>query len=286
MPPVWRTRRFVLDLQRPQVMGIVNATPDSFSDGGRFLDPSAALAQARHLLDDGADMLDIGAESTRPGAAAVTPEQEWARLAPVLQELVRWQVPLSVDTRHALVMRRALALGVDIINDVQALQGEGALAAVADHPGCGVCLMHMHREPGQMQQQPLQGDAVPQVVQALAQAAQAALAVGVAPESVVLDPGIGFGKTPEQNLALLAHTDALLALGFPVLAGWSRKSTLGLVAGTPGQPLPVAERLSASLAAALLSVERGARIVRVHDVRETVQVLRVWQAERSLRSRI
>ncbi|MEY2772547.1 MAG: hypothetical protein RIQ38_2966 [Pseudomonadota bacterium] len=286
MSPVWQTRRFVLNLQRPQVMGIVNATPDSFSDGGRFLDPRAALAQAQRLLDDGADLLDIGAESTRPGAAAVTPEAEWARLAPVLEELVRWQVPLSVDTRHALVMRRALAMGVDIINDVQALQGEGALAAVAEHPGCGVCLMHMHREPGQMQQQPLQGDAVPQVVQALAQAAQAVRAAGVAPSCVVLDPGIGFGKTPEQNLALLAHTDALLALGYPVLAGWSRKSTLGVVAGAPGQPLPVAERLSASLAAALLSVERGARIVRVHDVRETVQVLRVWQAERSLRSRI
>lgn len=287
----WQTSRFRLDLSRPRVMGIVNLTPDSFSDGGRWADPATALRHCEALLAEGADLLDLGAESSRPGAASLPADEEWRRLAPVLREAVRLGVPVSVDTYKPRVMQAALDAGADIVNDIWALRwhdagaGEApgaAAAVVAAHPACGVCLMHMHGEPATMQRVPMDGDAVPQVRSFLAEAVQALRARGVAPERITLDPGIGFGKTVEQNFALLARQHALLDLGYPLLVGWSRKSALAKAAGEPA-PAPT-ERVTHSVAAALLSVERGARIVRVHDVRATVDALRVWQAATSATS--
>lgn len=276
----WRTSRFVIDLRQPRVMGIVNVTPDSFSDGGVHAETSRALRHAEALLKQGADILDLGGESTRPGAPPVPLEEERARVVPVVREAVRWGVPISIDTYKPEVMAECLALGADIINDVWALRrtsSDGsttALDVVAQHPSCGVVLMHMHRQPQDMQAQPMQGDAVVQVRDFLAERAAAAQARGVARQRLVLDYGIGFGKTVEQNLDLLARQGELLALGYPLLAGWSRKSTLGRITGVD----VAAERLGASVAAALLAVQRGARIVRVHDVAATVQALKVWQA--------
>ncbi len=272
---IWQTTRFALDLQRPQVMGIVNLTPDSFSDGGRHADTAAGLRHAERLLREGADVLDIGGESTRPGSPVVPADEEWRRIEGFLHEALRWQVPISVDTYKPETMRRALALGVDIVNDIWALQQPGALQAVVEHPGCGVCLMHMHRDPQTMQKAPMQGDVLAQVAAFLSERAQALRTQGVAAERIVLDYGIGFGKTVAQNFSLLARQAELLTLGYPLLAGWSRKSSLGAVLAEDGEsPLPE-QRVAASVAAALLAVERGARIVRVHDVRETVQALKV-----------
>jgi dihydropteroate synthase len=270
----WQTARFDVDLSTPQVMGIVNVTPDSFSDGGQHASSQAALRHCEQLLKDGAHMLDIGGESTRPGSPAVPLDEELARVLPVVQAAVRLGVPVSVDTYKPEVMRAVLDAGADIINDIWALRQGDALQVVAAHPACGVCLMHMHRDPQTMQVQPMEGDVLPGVTAFLQERAQALQALGVAPARIVLDPGVGFGKTVAQNFSLLAHQSRLLALGSPLLAGWSRKSSLGAVTG---RELP-AERVSASVAAALLAVERGARIVRVHDVRETVDALRVWQA--------
>ena len=272
---IWQTTRFALDLQRPQVMGIVNLTPDSFSDGGRHADTAAGLRHAERLLREGADVLDIGGESTRPGSPVVPADEEWRRIEGFLQEALRWQVPISVDTYKAQTMRRALALGVDIVNDIWALQQPGALQAVAEHPACGVCLMHMHRDPQTMQKAPMQGDVLPQVAAFLHERVQALRAQGVAAERIVLDYGIGFGKTVAQNFSLLARQAELLALGYPLLAGWSRKSSLGAVLAESAEPPAPEQRVAASVAAALMAVERGARIVRVHDVRETVQALKV-----------
>lgn len=278
--PVWKTTRFEIDLGQPQVMGIVNVTPDSFSDGGRHDDPARALAHAEQLLKDGATILDIGGESTRPGAPPVSLQDELDRVLPVLRLALKLGVPLSIDTYKPEVMQACLDLGADIINDVWALQrpfesGQGSgVEVVARHPSCGVCLMHMHLEPRSMQVAPMTGDVVPQVVDFLRQRAERLLAQGVAPERLVLDYGIGFGKTVAQNFALLARQPELLALGYPLLAGWSRKSSLGAVTG---HEIP-RERVAASVAAHLLAVERGARIVRVHDVRETVDAIKVWQA--------
>lgn len=274
----WQTTRFRIALSRPQVMGIVNVTPDSFSDGGQHASTAAALRHCERLLADGADILDIGGESTRPGSPAVPLDEELARVLPVLREAVRLGVPVSVDTYKPEVMAAALDLGVDIVNDIWALRRPGALAAVAAHPDCGLCLMHMHGNPQTMQLAPMQGDAVPQVLQFLTQAAHTVQAQGVAAPRIVLDPGIGFGKTPAQNFALLARQRELLAAGHPLLLGWSRKSSLGIaLQGNAPEPPPPAERVTASVAAALLAVERGAAIVRVHDVRETVQALAVWK---------
>ena len=272
---IWQTTRFALDLRRPQVMGIVNLTPDSFSDGGRHADAAAALRHAERLLREGADVLDVGGESTRPGSPVVPADEEWRRIEGFLQEALRWRVPISVDTYKAETMRRALAMGVDIVNDIWALQQPGALDAVVGHAGCGVCLMHMHRDPQTMQKAPMQGDVLPQVADFLQARAQALRAQGVAAERIVLDCGIGFGKTVAQNFSLLARQHELLALGYPLLAGWSRKSSLGAVLADGGQAPPPDQRVAASVAAALMAVERGARIVRVHDVRETVQALAV-----------
>jgi len=278
---IWQTSRFCIDLRRPQVMGIVNLTPDSFSGDGRLSGPGevrATLAHCERLVAEGADLLDLGAESSRPGAAPLPLEVECARLLPVLGEVVRWGVPISVDTYKGEVMQAALDLGADIINDIWALRQPGALQAVSRHRSCGICLMHMHREPQTMQVQPMTDPALPQVRAFLNEAALRVRGAGVAPDRIVLDPGVGFGKTVAQNLEMLKHPAALLELGYPLVAAWSRKSSLGAVMATGDEPLPVSERLPGSLAAALLAVERGARIVRVHDVRETVGALRVWQA--------
>jgi dihydropteroate synthase len=267
----WRTSRFEIDLARPRVMGIVNVTPDSFSDGGR--DAAAAVAHCDQLLREGAEILDIGGESTRPGARTPSAVEELARVLPVLCHAVTLGVPVSVDTSQPSVIRAALDLGVDIVNDVRALQRPGALEAVAAHPHAGVCLMHMQGEPGAMQTAPHYEDVVAEVAAFLGARRDAALAAGIGAGRIVLDPGIGFGKTVEHNLALLARQQELLALGQPLLLGWSRKSTLGAVTGRA-----VGERQAASVAAALLAVERGARIVRVHDVAATVDAMKLWCA--------
>ncbi len=269
----WQTSRFVVDLSRPRVMGIVNVTPDSFSDGGLHADAASALRHAERLLKEGADLLDIGGESTRPGSPRVPLDVELARVLPIVREAVAWGVPISVDTYKTAVMQQVLDVGADIINDIAALREPGAAEAVAAHPACGVCLMHMHRDPQTMQVQPMQGDVLPQVRSFLGLRAQALLALGVQKNRIVLDPGIGFGKTVEQNFALLARQGELLPAGYPLLAGWSRKSSLGAVTG-----LPAADRTIPSVAAAVLAAERGARVLRVHDVRKTVQALAVWQA--------
>ena len=270
---IWQTSRFAIDLARPQVMGIVNVTPDSFSDGGRYGSTAAALRHCEQLLKEGADILDIGGESTRPGSPAVPLDEELSRVVPLVREAVTLGVPISVDTYKPEVMRAVLDLGADIINDIWALRQPGAAAAVAAHPQCGVCLMHMHRDPQTMQQAPMEGDVVPQVLSFLELQAHNLLALGVEKTRILLDAGIGFGKTVEQNFALLARHSELLAAGYPLLAGWSRKSSLGAVTG-----LEVDQRMVPSVAAAVLAIERGASVVRVHDVRETVAALAVWSA--------
>lgn len=283
---LWQTTRYRIDLSRPQVMGIVNITPDSFS-GASHTDAQAALAHCEQLLKDGADILDLGAESTRPGAVRVPSDEELARLLPVLHEAVRLGAPISVDSYKPRVMQAALDLGADIVNDIWALRWRepgnplDARAVVAGHPACGVCLMHMHGEPRTMQVQPMEGDVLPAVTRFLSEAAQGLRDLGVAAERIVLDPGIGFGKTVVQNFSLLARQSELSSLGYALLAGWSRKSSLGAVAGLPeGSAVPVGqhERLAPSIAAAVLAAERGAAILRVHDVKETVQAMKVLLA--------
>lgn len=272
----WITTRFDIDLQTPKIMGIVNVTPDSFSDGGRHQGVSAALSHCEQLLKDGADILDIGGESTRPGSPAVTLDEELMRVIPVVREAVRLNVPVSVDTYKPEVMQAVLDLGADIVNDIWALRQGRSVEVVARHPRCGVCLMHMHRDPQTMQMEPMDGDVLQQVAGFLQERVLTLRRSGVADGRVVLDPGIGFGKTVQQNFALLARQADLLALGFPLLAGWSRKSSLGAVTGRT-EPF---ERVSASVAAALLAVDRGALVVRVHDVRETADAINVWTAVR------
>ena len=269
----WKTTRFDIALDEPRVMGIVNVTPDSFSDGGRHADATAALRHAEQLLKDGADILDIGGESTRPGSPRVPLEAELARVLPVVRAAMSWGVPPSVDTYKSAVMQQVLDLGADIINDIAALREPGAAEVVAAHPACGVCLMHMHRDPQTMQVQPMEGDVLPQVLSFLELHTQALQALGVDKARIVLDPGIGFGKTVEQNFALLARQGELLAAGYPLLAGWSRKSALGAVTG-----LDAPQRTIPSVAAAVLAAERGAHVLRVHDVRETVQALKILAA--------
>lgn len=285
----WKTTRYDIDLGQPLVMGIVNVTPDSFSDGGRHADTSSALRHAERLLRDGAQLLDIGGESTRPGSPAVPLREELARVVPLVREAVKLGVPISVDTYKPEVMAAVLDLGADIINDIWALRrasdagGPSALDVVRQHPACGICLMHMHGDPQTMQLAPMAGDAVPQVLRFLTQSARSLQAQGVNGQRIVLDPGIGFGKTVAQNFSLLARQHELLEAGWPLLLGWSRKSSIGKVLqGESAEPPPPGERVMGSVAAALLAVERGARIVRVHDVRETVQALQVWAAARAV----
>jgi dihydropteroate synthase len=266
--------------ERALIMGIVNVTPDSFSDGGRFAEPSAAMAHCERMLAEGADLLDIGGESTRPGARAPSLQEELDRVLPVLRYAVTLGVPVSVDTSEPQVMRAALDLGTDIVNDVRALTRSGALAAVAAHRTAGVCLMHMQGEPGSMQSHPVYLDIVAEVRAFLAERLERAVEAGIGRDRVVLDPGIGFGKSVVHNLALLARQGELLGLGAPLLVGWSRKSTLGAITGRP-----VGERQAASVAAALLAVERGASVVRVHDVQSTVDALALWSAMRNEEAR-
>jgi dihydropteroate synthase len=269
----WQTTRFTLDLTRPRVMGIVNVTPDSFSDGGQHADTRAALAHCEQLLAEGADILDLGGESSRPGAEPVSLHEELARVLPVLAGALKLGCPVSVDTLKPEVMKQALAMGADIINDINALRGPGAAEAVLAHPGCGVCLMHMRGAPPTMQQRTDYTDVVAEVNDFLRERIEALRAMGVTAERIVLDPGIGFGKSVEHNIELLRRQRELLVLGRPLLLGWSRKSTLGAITGRAA-----AERLPASLAAALAAVQSGAAIVRVHDVAATVDVLKVWRA--------
>ena len=269
----WQTTRYEIDLARPRVMGIVNVTPDSFSDGGQHADTRAALAHCEQLLAEGADILDIGGESTRPGAESVSLADELARVLPVLEGALKLGCPVSVDTLKTEVMVQALAMGADIINDVNALRAPGAVEAVAAHPRCGVCLMHMRGAPKTMQQRTDYEDVVAEVGDFLRARFEALQATGVAAERIVFDPGIGFGKSVEQNIELLRRQRELLILGRPLLLGWSRKSTLGAITGRSA-----AERLPASVAAVLAAVQSGAHIVRVHDVAATVDALAVWRA--------
>ena len=286
---IWQTSRFDIDLSRPQVMGIVNVTPDSFSDGGSHGTTAAALAHCEQLVAEGIDILDIGGESTRPGAPPVSLAEELARVLPLVKEAVKLGLPVSVDTYKPQVMQAVLDLGADIINDVWSLRWRDAnghadaATVVAAHPKCGVCLMHMHLEPQTMQVQPMQGEVVPQVLSFLQHSALALEGLGVEKTRIVLDPGIGFGKTVAQNFSLLARQRELLAAGYPLLVGWSRKSSLaGMTAhADQGEKLAPQQRLAPSLAAALCAVQRGASVIRVHDVKETVQVLRVLDAIRS-----
>ena len=284
---LWQTSRHEIDLARPQVMGIVNVTPDSFSDGGKFFAVGtarhSALEQCDQLVKDGADILDIGGESSRPGALPLPLAEELARVLPVVRHAVTLGVAVSVDTYKPEVMQAVLGLGADIINDIWALRQIGALQAVATHPTCGVCLMHMHREPQTMQAEPMQGDVVTQVLVFLKERARVIESAGIKHNRIVLDAGIGFGKTVAQNFALLARQQALLVAGYPLLAGWSRKSSLAAVGSTLPElaaQMDVIDRMVPSVVAAVLAVERGARVVRVHDVRETVQALKVWSASK------
>jgi dihydropteroate synthase len=267
-----RCGKFKLDLSRPKVMGIVNVTPDSFSDGGRHISLAAAIAHAHKLIADGADILDIGGESTRPGAAAVGEQQELDRVLPVIEGLRDIAVPVSIDTWKPAVMRAALASGASMVNDINALQAPDALAVLAGSDAA-VCLMHKQGTPESMQLAPSYADVTGEVMEFLRIRMEAALAAGISRERIVLDPGFGFGKTLVHNLALLKNMQMLNELGVPVLAGLSRKSMLGSITGRE-----VDERVTASVAAALVAVQRGARIVRVHDVRETVDALKVWNA--------
>jgi dihydropteroate synthase len=265
--------RFRLSLERPLIMGVVNITPDSFSDGGRFLDPAAAVAHARRLIDEGADLIDLGAESSRPGAAAVvSAEEELRRLLPVLRGLRDAPVPISVDTTKPEVMRAALAEGASVINDINALRAAGAIAAVAA-TDASVCLMHMQGTPGTMQQHPSYDNVVAEVKAFLSERVRAVRDAGIAAERIAINPGFGFGKTLEHNLELLRHLREFTQLGAPVLAGWSRKSSLGRITGKPA-----ADRLAASVAAALIAAQNGAGILRVHDVAATRDALAVLAA--------
>jgi len=269
---VLRCGGFLLPLDRPLLMGVVNVTPDSFSDGGEFLEPKAAIAHARRLIEEGADIVDIGGESSRPGAQAVAETAELARVLPVLKALK--DVPVSVDTRRPSVMRAVLAEGASMINDIEALEAPGALDAVAD-TDCAVCLMHKQGDAATMQQNPRYDDVVAEVRKYLANRVAACGTAGIERDRIVVDPGFGFGKTPAHNFRLLRELASFTGMGVPVLAGWSRKSALGSVTGRPA-----GERLAGSLAAALLALQAGATILRVHDVKETRDVIAVWDAWR------
>ena len=277
--PTWQAGRFRIDLSAPKIMGIINLTPDSFSDGGTYSRSArAALAHAERLLTEGAHILDIGGESTRPGAAHVSPEEEWARLQPVVEEIVKWNVPLSVDTRRSAIMQRLLGDGLaDIINDISALEDNGAIELLAAHPDTGICLMHMQGLPETMQNNPQYQDVVAEVAGYLKARAQVCQAADICSERIVLDPGIGFGKNLQHNIQLMRHLpDLKTQTGLPLLVGVSRKRMIGEITGE-AEP---AQRIHGSVAAALYAAERGAAILRVHDVKATADALKVWQALR------
>ncbi|HEZ6441292.1 TPA: dihydropteroate synthase [Neisseria meningitidis] len=274
---VWQAGRFKIGLDKPKIMGIVNLTPDSLSDGGAYSqNAQTALAHAERLLKEGADILDIGGESTRPGADYVSPEEEWARVEPVLAEVAGWGVPVSLDTRRTVIMEKALALGgIDIINDVAALTDEGAVELLARQTDTGICLMHMRGLPENMQINPKYQDVVGEVARYLKARAAECIAAGIAPQRITLDPGFGFGKTLQHNIALMRHLPELMAeTGFPLLIGVSRKRMVGELTGETD----AAARVHGSVAAAVAAVARGAQIVRVHDVKATADALKVWEA--------
>ena len=267
-----RCGKYRLRRERPLLMGIVNLTPDSFSGDGLLNDVARAVDHARQQFEAGADILDLGAESSRPGAQPTPEDEELRRLLPVLREVVAWGVPISVDTYKPAVMRAALDAGADMINDIAGLASGEALAAVADSE-CAVCVMHMRGDPGSMQRAPIYGDVVAEVSGCLVAAAGRCVAAGIDRQRIVLDPGFGFGKTLEHNLALFRALNGNFWNDFPLLVGVSRKSMLGEITGRP-----VGERQAASVAAALLAAQRGAAIIRVHDVAATRDALAVWSA--------
>ena len=276
MPTTWRCGRFLFDFtkrQYPIVMGILNATPDSFSDGGMFRTSQDAIAQAERMIANGVDLIDIGGESTRPGAEPVALQEELDRVLPVIEALKNCGVALSIDTYKAETMRQALHAGVDCVNDVWALRQEGAVNAVLENSNCGIVLMHMQRDPLTMQFDPEYQDVIAEVSLFLQERAQALIAVGVNANRIALDPGFGFGKSLEHNLNMLKNFADFSSLGFPVLAGISRKSMLGKLTGKDTN-----ERIAPSVAAAIMAADRGARIVRVHDVPETVDAFKLWGA--------
>ena len=282
LPATWRCGRFLFDFskrQRPIVMGILNATPDSFSDGGKFRIASDAIAQAERMIANGVDIIDIGGESTRPGAEPVSLQEELDRVLPVIDALKDCGVALSIDTYKAQTMCQALRAGVDCVNDIWALRQEGAVDAILEsdinHPEqqCGIVLMHMQRDPQTMQFDPEYADVIAEVKLFLQERAQFLEAQGVAQNRIAIDPGFGFGKSLEHNINMLANFDQFSRLGYPVLAGISRKSMLGKLTGRDTN-----ERVAPSVAAAILAADRGARIIRVHDVQETVDSLKVWEA--------
>lgn len=264
--------RFHFDLSRPLVMGIVNVTPDSFSDGGHHASTQAAIDHAQRLIEEGADILDIGGESTRPGAAFVSQQEELDRVLPVIQGLRSIAIPISIDTYKPSVMRAALSAGASMVNDVNALQTEGALDVIAES-AAAVCLMHKQGTPATMQQSPVYQDVLEEVGGFLRERIAVLEAAGIARQRIVIDPGFGFGKTVAHNLELLGQLASLRKLGVPILAGLSRKSMLGAITGRD-----VSDRVVASVTAALLAVQRGASIVRVHDVRDTVDALKILNA--------
>jgi len=269
----WQTTNHRIDLTTPKVMGIVNVTPDSFSDGGSFGEVRSAIDHCRRLIDEGADILDIGGESSRPGAVAVSLQEERRRVLPVLEAVLAWGHPVSIDTTKSDLMAQALAMGIDIVNDINAFRAPEALRVAAGHPSCGLCLMHMKGDPVTMQSMSTYDDVLAEVGAELSSRVEPLLSAGVSSERIVIDPGIGFGKTVQQNLDLLRRQREFLSMGFPLLTGWSRKSTLGVVTGRG-----VHDRQAASLSAAMVSVLNGASIVRVHDVAATVDALKVLLA--------
>ncbi len=277
---LWRCRERAFDLQdRVLVMGVLNVTPDSFSDGGRFFEPAAAIAHGRRLLGEGADLLDIGGESTRPGSSPVPPDEQWRRVGSVVSRLAGEGACVSIDTSSPAVAERAIAAGAQVVNDITAL-GDPAMGPLVARTGAGLVLMHMQGTPATMQHEPRYDDVVAEVAAALDERRQAAWRAGVADESLALDPGVGFGKALDHNLALLARLSRLAALGRPLVVGVSRKSFLGKLLD-----LPVDQRLEAGLGAAAVAVFEGASIVRTHDVAPTVRAVRVAEALRAARAR-
>lgn len=275
-PATWRCGRFLFDFskrKRPLVMGILNATPDSFSDGGKFRTATDAIAQAELMIKSGADIIDIGGESTRPGATPVALQEELDRVLPVIEALKHCGVALSIDTYKAETMRQALRAGVDCVNDIWALRQEGAINSVLESSDCGIVLMHMQRDPVTMQFNPEYKDVVTEVIAFLQERTDSLMDAGIDKDRIAIDPGFGFGKSLEHNLQMLAHFDLFLKLNYPVLAGVSRKSMLGKVTGKETN-----ERVAASIAAAVMAADRGAKIVRAHDVSETVDALKLWEA--------
>jgi dihydropteroate synthase len=276
MPTTWRCGRFLFDFskrKRPIVMGILNATPDSFSDGGKYRSVKDALAQADHMIASGVDLIDIGGESTRPGAEPVSLQEELDRVLPVIEVLKDCGIPLSIDTYKAETMRQALAAGVDCVNDIWALRQEGSVKAVQESKDCGIVLMHMQRDPLTMQFNPEYHNVIEEVKRFLQDQVSLLNDKGVESNRIAIDPGFGFGKSLEHNLLMLANFDQFSSLGFPVLAGISRKSMLGKVTGKETN-----DRVSASVAAAIMAADRGAKIIRVHDVSETMDALKLWEA--------